>query len=188
MESLKKIYTKTGDEGTTSLKGGLRVAKTDIRIEVNGAIDETNSAIGLVRAFMESKNEFQQLLREIQISLMKVMSAIASIHLIENNSFPDLDVDGLEREIDEITSKISEDGYFVLPGGTKLSALMHYARVCVRKSERLLWSLNGLYPLPEQVFQYFNRLSDLFFVMARYELQQSDINEERWKIFSTRRK
>ncbi|MCH5319680.1 MAG: cob(I)yrinic acid a,c-diamide adenosyltransferase [Paramuribaculum sp.] len=178
------IYTKTGDSGMTSLKGGLRVLKTDIRIETNGAIDELNTAIGLVRAFMDMDDRRQPFLKDIQMRLMTLMSSIASMHL-EGFLCPNFNVEKIEKMIDEIESSSVPSEYFIIPGGSKVSALMHFARTSARKAERQLLRLNDSFPLSHHVLMYLNRLSDLFFVMARHEQLAIGIPEERWKRFGS---
>lgn len=188
---MKRIYTRSGDKGTTAIHGGTRVPKTDIRIEANGALDELNVWIGTARSFMDTDHKWQKTLREIQINLMALMSLVATPDQKRDanpNKLPENIVEDIESEIDRITLTVEESDYFVLPGGSRVSALLHQCRVNARRAERLLWKLNENDPVPEIILQYVNRLSDLFFIMARSESQAGQAGEERWKQFSYKRK
>ncbi len=181
-----KIYTRGGDCGMTSIHGGDRVPKTDLRIDALGTLDELNVVVGIVRAKMDSANPRQQLLRNIQVTLMALMSSVATPNRIrhENRARVTADaVTALELAIDEITASASRSEYFILPGGDEVSAFLHQARVTARRAERCLWRLNDADEVPAEIMQYVNRLSDLFFVMARAESLASDIPEERWRLF-----
>lgn len=188
---MNRIYTRTGDSGTTAIHGGLRVPKTDIRIEANGCIDELNVAVGSVRTSLQADHEWQPLLRGIQLNLMTAMSLVATRSDMREknpNSLPEDLVDALEHCIDEINRQCSPADSFILPGGIPLASSLHQARVLARKAERWLWRLHEEDPVPEIILIYLNRLSDLFFIMSRYELQQSDCKEEIWREFGYKRK
>ncbi|MDE6768948.1 MAG: cob(I)yrinic acid a,c-diamide adenosyltransferase [Muribaculaceae bacterium] len=188
---MKRIYTRSGDKGTTAIHGGERVAKTDIRIETNGTLDELNVAVGNVRTSLPSDHLWQSYLREIQLNLMVIMSLVATHSAKRHNnpnSLPDDLVEDVERLIDTITSQCTPPDSFILPGGTPLASLLHQARVIARRAERRLWSLNMEDPVEEMILQYINRLSDLFFIMARYELQHSGCGEEVWREFGYKRR
>jgi len=181
-----KIYTRGGDKGKTGIRGGQRVDKDDIRIEANGTLDELNSMIGVVRAFLSPEHEWQQLLFYIQKELMVVMSQVATPAVIRENNPNKIDeniVKFCEDTIDDLTSKIGESDYFILPGGNLISSHLHMARTIARRAERRLWSLHKADELPDIILKLVNRLSDLFFTMARYEMQQSGNLEEKWKLF-----
>ncbi len=187
---MRRIYTRTGDRGTTAIHGRVRVSKTDIRIEANGSLDELNVSIGIVRSFMASDDCRQQPLKEIQLNLMTVMSLVATRGDMrgENpNTLPGTLVEDVEGLIDSFAAGCSEARYFILPGGSRISALLHGVRVAARRAERRLWELDAADPLPEEVMMYVNRLSDLFFVMAREEMERMDKDEERWKQFAYKR-
>lgn len=160
-----KIYTKTGDGGTTGLRGGKRVTKNDVRIEANGELDELNSLIGVVGAMMDVDDVRRNGLERIQRALMAVMSHVASsgadVEVLKD--FPSLIV-GMETQIDELMT----DGKFgfVLPGGSRVSAFLHLARSKARTAERRLWTVNQQYPLNADVMKFINRLSDYLFAMA----------------------
>ena len=188
---MKRIYTRSGDAGMTSIHGGIKVAKTDIRIEANGALDELNVAVGTIRSFIDSDHRLQPMLRKIQMTLMTAMSIVATrsdMRDVNPNRIDDGIVESLEKEIDEINSGCTPPECFILPGGTPTVALIHQARVVARRAERRLWSLNEVDPVDGVILKYVNRLSDLFFVMARYELQNSGLQEEIWREFGYKRK
>lgn len=186
-----RIYTRGGDKGTTGIHGGERVSKDDIRIEANGCLDELNSAIGVVRSFMQEDDARHEVLFRIQRELMTVMSQVATPSAKRENNPNKLDegmVEYCEREIDRVVDLLSENEHFVLPGGSLVSAHLHMARTIARRSERRLWTLHNIDPLPEAILQLVNRLSDLFFVMARYDMQVQGSLEERWHKFLYKRK
>ncbi|MDE5585996.1 MAG: cob(I)yrinic acid a,c-diamide adenosyltransferase [Muribaculaceae bacterium] len=188
---MNRIYTRTGDKGMTAIHSGIRVPKTDMRIEANGTIDELNVTVGAIRTSLTSDHVWQPRLREIQLNLMTLMSLVATVSERRHtnpNHLPDNLVSELERWIDDINSQCTPSEYFILPGGTPLATMIHQARVTSRRAERNLWHLNDLDPLPENILQYVNRLSDLFFIMARYELQHSGCLEEVWREFGYKRK
>jgi ATP:cob(I)alamin adenosyltransferase len=188
---MKRIYTRTGDKGSTAIHGGERVAKTDIRIEANGCVDELNVAIGMLRTLLGNEHQWQEMLREIQLNLMTMMSLIATRQekRIDNpNTLPEDIVAQTESIIDCLNEECTPPDSFILPGGTLAVAQIHQCRVLARRAERRLWSLNELDEVPELLLCYFNRLSDLFFIMARWELQHSGCQEEIWKEFGYKRK
>ena len=172
---MKRIYTRTGDRGTTGIHGGERVEKDDIRIEANGTIDELNAVIGIIRSLLPQEHDWQKLLHHLQRELMVVMSHVAT------PSF-------CEQEMDTMTAGLKENGYFLLPGGTPVSAQLQFARTVARRAERRLWTLNRQDAVPEEILSFINRLSDLFFVMARFDMQQQDWPEERWQAFAYKTK
>jgi ATP:cob(I)alamin adenosyltransferase len=164
---MKQIYTKTGDEGMTSLREGVRVPKDDLRIETNGQIDQLNAYLGVVRSMLdETQNStFLQIILSVQRELMTVMSHIAT---------PDGSVNPRELHAAEITAQLEQaidqanfQGGFVVPGGgSQLSAFIHLARTQARTVERRLWSLNREHPVNRDVLVMMNRLSDYLFVLA----------------------
>lgn len=188
---MRKVYTKTGDGGTTGIHGGLRVSKTDIRIETNGSLDELNVAIGIACSFINPDSPIQATLKDVQVSLMTIMSRVAtpSKKLESNpNPLPQNLVERLELKIDGYNAQCTNPEYFILPGGTQASAFLHECRVRARRAERNLWVLNEVDPVEPQITTYVNRLSDLFFVLARYELEWAGLDEERWQQFSYKHK
>ncbi len=188
---MKRIYTRSGDKGTTAIHGGKRVPKTDIRIEANGCLDELNVAIGAVRSCLTVDHEWQPLLRDVQMLMMSLMSIVATPNDERDNnpnSLPDDCVAEIERAIDRVAEQCEDSDHFVLPGGSPLASWLHQCRVAARRAERRLWQLHAADPVPELILQYVNRLSDLFFVMARLESQKGSLGEERWKLFTYKRR
>lgn len=188
---MRRIYTRTGDEGTTGIHGGERVPKDDIRIEANGTIDELNAVIGIVRSLLPPEHDWQLLLQTIQTELMVVMSHVATpsgIRAANPNVLSDDLPTRCEQAMDEMMTQLTDNGYFILPGGTPLAAQLQFARTVARRAERRLWTLHRADELPMVILTLFNRLSDLFFVMARVELQQQEWPEERWQAFAYKRK
>lgn len=178
-----KIYTKKGDKGSTSLIGGTRVAKSDIRIESYGTVDELNSYIGLVRDQEVNKSR-AYILKEIQDRLFTVGASLASDPEKSNMKTPDLlesDVELLEKEIDIMTGEVPPLRAFVLPGGHQSVSFCHVARCVCRRAERLAIRLQEESFVDDLVIKYLNRLSDYLFALCRkmtYELQAEEIT---WK-------
>lgn len=187
-----RIYTRGGDKGKTGIHGGQRVDKDDIRIEANGCIDELNSMIGVVRSFLPQENEWQDLLFKIQSEIMVVMSHVATPSEIRDKNPNTLDlciVSFVEGQIDSLTQKMDDgNSYFILPGGNLVSSHLHMARTIARRAERRLWTLNRNDELPVVILQFINRLSDLFFIMARFEMYSQGQMEEKWKHFLYKRR
>ena len=186
-----KIYTRGGDKGRTGIPGGERVDKDDIRIEANGTLDEVNAEIGIIRALLPAEHEWQSLLGKIQMEMMAVMSHVATPSAIRDknpNKISDDLVLVCEEQIDALSAKMEDNGYFILPGGSLVSAHLQLARTIVRRAERRLWTLNRKDPVSPGIMQFVNRLSDLFFTMARYEMFRQGNAEERWQSFLYKRK
>lgn len=162
---MKQIYTKTGDEGMTSLRDRVRVAKDDPRIEANGQIDQLNAHLGVVRSMLGDDDANRNLIHAVQRELMVVMSHIAT---------PDGGVNPRELHAQEITAQLEQaidhadyQGGFVVPGGgSQLAAFIHLARTQARTVERRLWSLHREHPVNQDVLVLINRLSDYLFVLA----------------------
>lgn len=166
-----KIYTKTGDKGTTSVFGGRRVSKTDSQIEACGSIDELTSIIGLVATKTEEK-EKREFLQKIQVELYQIMAVLsnARMPLIKL----ELSIQDFEQRIDRIETQYPTPTRFILPGGNELSALSHITRTVCRRAERAViyfFETNKegakLEAQRTIIVQYLNRLSDLFFMLAR---------------------
>ncbi|EZH73489.1 ATP:cob(I)alamin adenosyltransferase [Aquimarina atlantica] len=189
-----KIYTRKGDTGKTGVFGGKREFKDSARIECNGALDEANSTIGLLRAKLGNDHEWQPNLHKIQKDLMDMMSHLArpSDSKKENpNPRPKDGADFCEQWMDEMEDNISSPSdYFLLPGGNEISALCHVCRTQIRRGERRLVTLMHEDPesVEEYVVAYINRLSDLFFTMARAEMDKAGVAEEKWQLFLYKRK
>jgi len=189
-----KVYTRGGDKGKTGTWGGSRVDKDSARIECIGTIDEVNSTIGYLRAKLSVSHHWQEGMHRIQKDIMNMMSHLSRPSVSEKQNLNDKPSDGAEfceQWIDSIHAKLTtESDYFLLPGGNEISALCHLIRTQLRRAERRLVSLSredeGC--VEEYIFKYFNRLSDLFFVLAREEMELSGIEEERWKQFRYKKK
>ena len=166
-----KIYTKTGDKGQTSLIGGVRVPKNDLRIECYGTVDELNSIIGVV-SDASDKPAIQVWLREIQDRLFTIGSELATAPDKEvKMKLPDLyeeDITWLEKHIDYMNQVLPEMRSFILPGGNLAGSHAHVARCVCRRAERLCVGLAEVSTLPPLIIPYLNRLSDYLFVLARY--------------------
>jgi cob(I)alamin adenosyltransferase len=186
-----KIYTKKGDTGTTGLFGGKRVDKDDVRVECFGTLDEVNSTIGLLRVKLGNEHEWQTNLHRIQKDLMDMMSHLArpsDTKKINNNPIPEDGAEFCEQWIDDLEGKMSSPSdYFLLPGGNEISALCHVVRTQMRRGERRLVSLMKEDEVHPAIVAYINRLSDLFFTLARAEMDKAGVAEEKWKLFLYKR-
>ena len=180
-----KIYTKTGDKGSTSLIGGARVLKSHIRIESYGTVDELNSYLGMV-ADMCNEEPIREQLREIQDRLFTIGSALATNPDKEvKMKLPDLhesDVEWLEHCIDEMNEVLPEMRSFILPGGNLASSTCHVARCICRRAERICVGMQEQDELiPPLVIQYLNRLSDHLFTLSRYISHINNAEEVPWR-------
>ncbi len=177
-----KIYTKRGDTGETSLIGGSRVPKSNIRIEAYGTVDELNSYLGILRSFVSDGNN-SQILSEIQDRLFTVGSLLASAPA-SKMIVPDLhesDSTLLENAIDTMNKELPELRAFILPAGSAEIAHCHVARCVCRRAERLCVQLNDREEIEPQIIQYLNRLSDYLFVLGRFTGLKQNIHEVNWK-------
>lgn len=177
-----KIYTKTGDEGETGLFGGQRVSKASDRVEAYGEVDELNSVLGVVRASGTFGPPLDALMQTIQSRLFDVGAELANpkgkalgIALVD-----DEDVLALEDAIDLAESELPALRTFVLPGGTPHSAQLHLARTVCRRAERRVVSLSANDPVRPDLLRYLNRLSDLFFVLARLANHRAGVADVPW--------
>jgi len=184
-----KIYTKTGDKGTTSLFGGTRVPKHHIRIESYGTVDELNSHIGLVKD-QRVGDHTRDILNRVQDRLFTIGSVLATDPekaLLKSGkerlNIPTItpeDIELLEKEMDTMNEALPEMTHFVLPGGHPSVSICHIARCVCRRAERLATALYEISPFDELVLQYLNRLSDYLFVLARKLSKDLHANEVKW--------
>jgi cob(I)alamin adenosyltransferase len=178
---LTRIYTRTGDDGTTGLSDFSRVSKNDPRLVAYADCDEANSAIGVAIALGQPDEALAGLLRQVQNDLFDA-GADLSTPVVENPQYPALRVtqpyiDRLERWCDEYNEPLPALNSFVLPGGSPLSALLHVARTVVRRAERSAWAAVNAAPdsMSALPAKYLNRLSDLLFILARAANPEGDV-------------
>ncbi len=178
-----KIYTKTGDDGTTGLFGGGRVAKSSLRVEAYGTVDEVNSVIGVARASGLAA-EIDAVLARVQVDLFTVGAELACVPGKEDKLKMDLvsgaDAERLERAIDEGEKHLEPLKTFILPGGTAQAAALHHARTVCRRAERAVLALEDARARKEVVV-YLNRLSDLLFVLARWANRLATVKDVPWE-------
>lgn len=160
------VYTRTGDKGKTSLFTGERVGKGSLRVDVYGTVDETDSVLGMARAFATHDN-VKEILFKIQKSLWLLMADVASLGKPAN--ITDDHVTELEHIIDELDGELQPLNHFLVPGETKAASFLDLARTVVRRAERLMWRLDESEDVHEVDIRYLNRLSDLCFTLSRYE-------------------
>ncbi len=179
-----KIYTLTGDDGTTSLSGGRRVPKHSIRVEAYGSVDELIAWIGLLRDHKENLKRKERLIW-VQDQLMKCAAALAydSGNIKSKMILPDPDCALIiEKEIDIMEESLPPLTNFILPGGNILVSYCHIARCVCRRAERAISRLNMTEETPEIVNKFLNRLSDFLFVLSRKIALDLDIEEVKWKV------
>ena len=177
-----KIYTKTGDKGETSLFGGKRIPKDELRIEAYGTVDELNSIIGICRS-LDTTQELDRILNELQQDLFKLGADLATPRPEGKAKIARMrqdDVARLEKYIDRIDPTLEALRSFILPGGNKLAAMLHLARAVCRRSERLVVRLARVEDIGDMPTKYLNRLSDLLFVLARWVNALGNIPEVKW--------
>lgn len=181
-----KIYTKTGDDGQTSLYGGRRVDKFNIRIDAYGTVDELNAHLGLIRDLTDDTS-VQFALKKIQNSLFTIGAMLASdpekkglnVPLIEASQVLEM-----EAKIDEIDAKLPPLTNFILPGGHPIISQTHIARCVCRRAERIIVYLSDMEYVDPIVLQYMNRLSDFLFMLARFFTMELGIDEDKWTVDS----
>jgi cob(I)alamin adenosyltransferase len=184
-----KIYTKTGDEGTTALFGGTRVKKYNLRIDSYGTVDELNAYIGLIKD-QNIKDATKDSLLKIQNELFTLGAMLATppeketlksgkerlnIPKVNSNS-----IQFLENEIDTMDSELPQMTHFILPGGHQAVSFCHVARCVCRRAERLCVELNDAEAINSDILKYLNRLSDYLFVLARMLSKQLQVDEIKW--------
>ncbi|MFN3597649.1 MAG: cob(I)yrinic acid a,c-diamide adenosyltransferase [Rubricoccaceae bacterium] len=181
-----KVYTRTGDDGTTALFGGDRVAKSHPRIAAYGTVDETNAAIGLARAALAGApghDRADALLARVQNELFVLGGDLAAPH---ETTYPvpriaPHHVAQLETDIDAFTAELPPLRHFVLPGGTPAAAALHLARTVCRRAERLVVETAALEPVSHDALHYLNRLSDALFTLSRWLNHTAGVTEPVWK-------
>lgn len=184
-----KVYTKTGDKGTTALFGGTRVPKHHIRIESYGTVDELNSYIGLIRD-QDINPDYKKILIEIQDRLFTVGAILATDpekailksgkERLNIPKISDEDITLLEQEMDTMEAPLPPMTHFVLPGGHQTVSFCHIARCVCRRAERLATALNDIEPFQPNTLMYLNRLSDYLFVLARKLSNDLQADEVKW--------
>jgi cob(I)alamin adenosyltransferase len=179
-----KIYTRTGDDGTTSLSGGRRVPKHSLCVEAYGSVDELIAWIGLLMDCKENIHR-KELMIYIQNQLMRCAAAIAYGNMNDNSKkiLPDTDcIAVIEKEIDLMEETLTPLKNFILPGGNVLVSYCHIARCVCRRTERAVLRLKGAEESPEIVNKFLNRLSDFLFVLSRKVSLDLDIEEIKWTV------
>lgn len=184
-----KIYTKTGDKGTTALFGGTRVPKHHIRIDSYGTVDELNSHLGLIRD-QDIGVHIKTILQGIQDKLFTVGAVLATDPekaILKNGKerlnipkISETDIELLEKEMDAMNLELPEMTHFVLPGGHQTVSFCHIARCVCRRAERLASALNEIEPFQPETLTYLNRLSDYLFVLARKLSKDLQAEEVQW--------
>lgn len=179
-----KVYTKTGDDGTTGLVGGTRVKKYDTRLEAYGTVDELNASIGVLRSFDLPEN-ISNLLIQIQNKLFNIGSRLASDEKGEaftaNLAITEENIKVLEIAIDKFEVDLPELTHFILPGGELAVAQCHVARTICRRAERRIIEFSEQAIVQTEIIKYINRLSDFLFVLARKVAFDKNVKEAKWQ-------
>lgn len=188
---LTKIYTRTGDDGFTSLIGGERVSKASMRIEAYGNVDELNAIIGLARSWIDQRAADEPDYKTLHLTVMRVQNELFDLGCdlatpVEKRSQDRPTVDAemvtrMEQEIDRINQQLEPLESFVLPGGGMLAGYLHHARTVCRRCERIAVHLGEIEPVGEWVVRYLNRLSDLLFVLSRQASRVEGHGEYLWQ-------
>jgi cob(I)alamin adenosyltransferase len=180
-----RIYTKTGDKGQTSLVGGTRVSKTDIRLKAYGTIDELNAVVGLIRAHLGAnlRGDFESRLQNVQNNLFNLGSHLACEDADMRTKLPGLSANALtllETDMDAWESQLPPLKQFILPGGTVVAAFTHQARTVARRAERQVLALHENAAVEADILVYLNRLSDWFFLAARKFNSVAGVEDVPW--------
>ena len=183
--ALNRIYTRTGDHGETHLAGGQRVSKDSLRIECYGTVDELNAFVGMAcLSAAETVPQLAAILRRVQHELFNLGSILATkpedVHP-KQARITAAEIEQLEKEIDQANADLSPLRSFVLPGGSRLNTELHVCRTVCRRAERIAVSLGREEPIPAEVVQYLNRLSDAFFVWSRWANHKLGVAEVLWE-------
>jgi len=174
---LSKIYTRTGDDGTTGLGDGSRVAKDCLRVDAFGTVDEANSAIGVVLSYESVPSDIRKILTEVQHDMFELGGELC---IPGHSAITDDFVTRLETDLDALNKDLPALKEFILPGGGRAAAACHLARTIVRRSERATTSLAASESVRPEVLHYLNRLSDLLFVVARVLSRAESGQEVLW--------
>ncbi len=181
---INKVYTKTGDQGMTSLVGGVKVKKTNSRIEAYGTVDELSAQLGLLATMMKDGDDKKLIIRT-QNNLFTLCSYLATdmtqTPLAPSYTFDGAEVELLEHEIDAMNANIPRPESFILPGGSHAAAIAHVCRTVCRRAERRIFFLSETTKLDPHVLQYVNRLSDYLYVLARKLNFVAGVREKTWK-------
>jgi cob(I)alamin adenosyltransferase len=180
-----KIYTRTGDDGSTGLLGGKRVAKDDLRVAAYGDVDELNAFVGRARAHTGATRAVDSLLGQVQRDLFALGAQLADptarvANRRAKSGLAAVSTLRLEKAIDRAEAGLPPLTAFVLPGGSALAAELHLCRAVCRRAERAIVALHRGEPVDPRILRYVNRLSDLLFVLARQANHEADHSEERW--------
>ena len=179
-----KIYTRTGDDGTTGLFGGQRRSKADLRVEAYGTVDEANAAIGLARAVGLSP-DLDEVLADVQSQLFTLGAELACAPgqeaKLKMKLIGEAEIKNLEEAIDGLGAALPPLRVFILPGGTGAAATLHVARCVVRRAERAVIAASATEKVRKQVIVYLNRLSDLLFTWARLANQRAGYEDVAWQ-------
>ncbi len=184
-DRITRVYTRGGDKGETSLVGGQRVRKDDLRIDCYGAVDELNAVVGMARAELHDAGrprDLDAILERVQNELFDLGSLLATLPQDQSDAMPRLGaahVERLEREMDAVDLPALRN--FVLPGGSKLNASLHLARTVCRRAERLCVALHARGDCGADEVRYLNRLSDAFFVWSRWAAKDLGHDEVLWR-------
>lgn len=176
-----KIYTKTGDDGTTGLQGGSRISKSNPRIIAYGAVDETNSSLGIILS-NTLDNDISELLTKIQNDLFVAGSDLSNPNIVTSkNRITSEMVEYLESKIDQFEKELTPITKFILPGGHPIASQVHFARTVTRRAETMVIALSEKENVNAECKKYLNRLSDLLFVLARVINKRNGITDVFWK-------
>lgn len=189
---ITKVYTKTGDKGTTSLVGGVRISKSSLRLEAYGTVDELNSHLGLLEAIVQTSTGPEGERQHVSDTLVRIQSDlfVAGGHLATDQSqtpltpasrLPMDEVEMLEHEIDAMLERLPKNGGFVLPGGGIAASQAHVCRTVCRRAERCVVALSETATVGDEIIRFLNRLSDYLFVLAKNLNFIENINEKKWR-------
>src|SRR5690554_1751472 len=178
-----KIYTKTGDTGTTALLGGERVSKDNLRIEAYGTVDELNAHIGLLRdqEINLQRSGFLKKIQEVLFVMGATLATSSEKEKVKKPEFQAEEIEALEMEIDLMESQLEPLTKFILPGGHQAVSFCHLARTVCRRAERCVVSLHEQEAVKNDIIQYLNRLSDYLFVLGRLIAKELNVGEVTWE-------